>query len=97
MPVETMTSDASWPQLGNPPPPIGTLSPEENPGWEMIDENENTVAVNNNVVILPSDTATEAVRNSGVVGGRPRSATIGGEAAAANSTLPRSNSRASGG
>ncbi|KAL9179826.1 hypothetical protein ACHAXT_007796 [Thalassiosira profunda] len=93
MPVETLTSDAAWPQLGN--PPMATLSPEENPGWEMIDENENTVAVNNNVVILPSDTAAEAVRNSGVVGGRPRSATIGGEAAAASSTLPRSYSRAS--
>lgn len=93
MPVETLTSDAAWPQLGN--PPMATLSPEENPGWEMIDENENAVAVNNNVVILPSDTATEAVRNSGVVGGRPRSATIGGEAAAANSTLPPSYSRAS--
>ena len=88
MVTESMISDnTTWPVLGSPAPPISTISPDDpNPEWEMITENENetttTAAADDNhrVVIFPSATATEAVRGSDVIRGRPRSATIGGEA-----------------
>jgi len=81
MTAETMTSDKSWPALGNPQPPITSLSPEDpNPEWEMIAEVENENTLDNNRVVIMSTSNTTG-KNKNVVKGRPRSATIGGEAA----------------
>ena len=71
MPVETMmTSDATnWPAVGNPPPPV---SDDPNPEWEMIAEDEEVNTANH--VVISGNLALK---------GRPRSHTIGGEAATA--------------
>ncbi|KAL7554863.1 hypothetical protein ACHAWF_018424 [Thalassiosira exigua] len=85
MATDTMMSDASWPAVGNPAPPLNAISAEDpNPDWEMIaeEENENSSTpgiVDDRVLIFPTTKCTEAESREIPSKGRPRSATIGGE------------------
>lgn len=92
MAMETITSDSSaWPAVGNPHPPP---TEDPNPEWEMIAEEENENAASpSSIVILTSaaaPVASEALRKDFPKQGRPRSATIGGEAAAVANNNPKS-------
>ena len=77
MPVETMTTNNAWPSLneshGVIPP---TASNNKNNEWEMIAESEEDTMQNRRVVIIPPISSEKDT-------GRPRSATVGGEAAIA--------------
>ena len=77
-----MTSESSWPAVGT-PVPMNNINPNENPGWEILQDegNAESQANVNHVVILSGDTSTEAAVRTTSNGRRPRSATIGGEAA----------------
>ena len=86
MPVETMITNNVWPSLNESNGKI--ISTEatnsNNNEWEMIAENSENDTANNgrHVVILPS---SDNMNTSKETKGRPRSATVGGEAVAAES------------
>ena len=82
MPVETMTNNSAWPSLneshGNVIPASEPTGNNNNNEWEMIAEKEEDMNENHRRVVILPPISSEKDTN-----GRPRSATVGGEAAIA--------------